>query len=208
MGRTAPFDVPAGQPLKSGLLFPAKTVIVDNWTNQYLRSPQAGMFVSPYHRAAVLPFDSASGVGEIQWLAPFGFQQRPIVSGEMATTTFTTDDLPYSPGVSARPENVAPSQRLLALMSAQPNSNQQSDILLDSGVIALFCDTLGSGNQAGFTITDLDNNRSITPVQNGYTLLFSGATQNIRIILTAGVGGLATKMAIYEVFSAAVVHTI
>jgi hypothetical protein len=85
-------------------------------------------------------------------------------------------------------------------VSAGPNSTAHSQVALDTGAYGLIIDVIAGANLSNITITDLDNNRVVfnaNPTGATTLILPQGATTNLDIAVTAGIGGTAAKVAVY-----------
>jgi len=93
----------------------------------------------------------------------------------------------------------------LGTVSAGPNSNATGDFTLDGGVIGLLLDQVAAANLTASSLTDLTNNRVLTQIATSDPTKFlviqpQGQVITVRLSVTAGIGGLAATIALYESF--------
>lgn len=90
-----PFTLLVGQTLDESLDWTAQTVIVDNFSTQFLYVPAANKFVDPGARNVVIPITTNSATALFQ--APSGQQQPPVATGE-ARLVYYADAHPAQSG--------------------------------------------------------------------------------------------------------------
>jgi hypothetical protein len=86
--------------LHVSLAFPCHSVIVDNYTNQWLWFPSARRWVPPYLFGVILPLLQATGVAEYLIQAPPTFTQAALHATQYITTEWTAQLLQPSAGTA------------------------------------------------------------------------------------------------------------
>lgn len=99
-------ETPSGTKVNIGLGFTARSIVVDNWTNQYVRLPAAGQTILPYTVGAVRKCEGTTSA-ELRFEAPGGYAEPATVAGETVEAIFTSEDLAYAAGTSVAPSTAA-----------------------------------------------------------------------------------------------------
>lgn len=147
------------------------SVVVNNYTSQWLYIRGADHYVEPYHGGVILPMDGAQ-VGEVIVQAPPGFLQQPLNPGEVASISWYADPQPYNPGYAL--ETATPHQVIVfskAFAGGAVLGSQNFAIPIGTIALCAFTDvnSIGNfivlGNQSGNSIIPFDN------VQGSLTLV-------------------------------------
>ena len=96
-GQSVTFSMPVTQTLQQELAFPAKSLIVDNHSNQYLYVPNSLRYVAPNALGVVLGYSESSRL-TILVQAPPGVTQQAPIPAQTATITAVESELPPSYG--------------------------------------------------------------------------------------------------------------
>lgn len=177
--------------LQVELSFPCHSVLVDNFTNQWLYFPSANRHVAPYTFGAVLPLIRASQVASYVLTAPPTFTQAATVTGQKISTTWFGVMLGYDPGVSASPFANKGAKTTLAVVSvtnsaggtlvlaANPNRKSAFFQNLGANLIALGKDntvTTGTGIQLTASLSPPASFNDTSSVDAWQAIAATGAT--------------------------------
>jgi hypothetical protein len=163
----------------SGLGFPAHSILVDNWTNQWLYIDAVRRFIPPYTGGWVLNAVSGTQQARIQLLDPSGagINQLAIIAGEYVWVGFAEAMIPAATGVG---------------ISATINPNGSLETVLVDDI----------GNEAGITGAALGAMNVDTVAGSGRTYInaTSGNQANANAVATLpAAAGVRTWITGFEI---------
>lgn len=96
------------------LNFLAKSVLIDNYSNQWLYEANSGYFIPPYIAHLILPLNGPQ-VSNIKAQSPLNFNQNVPNPGEQIVIIYFQDNLGYNPGINVASLAVQPSTAIFPI---------------------------------------------------------------------------------------------